>query len=184
MEGGQNSRALLLEAVQALYHHPDPEIRKSADRWLEDFQYTMDAWQVTFSLPASPFPLTLLSLPTLLLFEPFFVAWTPLCASLCTMRALPASVPRLLPLIFVFTNYVFRIIRSGSLLHSADFLFLSFFCGGKFRGFDVSFLSLYDPCRLTLELSYSRRSLRGFSCLSSRKESFSSWWMFLILCSF
>ncbi|CAM6095713.1 unnamed protein product [Calypogeia fissa] len=43
---GQNSRALLLEAVQALYHHPDPEIQKSAIRWLEDFQYTMDAWQV------------------------------------------------------------------------------------------------------------------------------------------
>ncbi|CAM6084292.1 unnamed protein product [Calypogeia fissa] len=51
---GQNSRALLLEAVQALYHHPDPETRKSANRWLEDFQYTMDAWQVSDSVLHDP----------------------------------------------------------------------------------------------------------------------------------
>jgi transportin-3 len=46
----QNSRALLLEAVQALYHHPDPEVRKNANRWLEDFQYTMEAWQVILTV--------------------------------------------------------------------------------------------------------------------------------------
>jgi transportin-3 len=39
-----------LEAVQALYHHPDHEIRKFANDWLEDFQYTVDAWQVSDSV--------------------------------------------------------------------------------------------------------------------------------------
>lgn len=35
------------EALNALYHHPDDAIRARADRWLQDFQRTIDAWQVT-----------------------------------------------------------------------------------------------------------------------------------------
>ncbi|KAJ7520942.1 hypothetical protein O6H91_19G031100 [Diphasiastrum complanatum] len=45
-----DSRATLLEALQALYHHPDPEIRLTANRWLENFQQTVDAWQVSDNL--------------------------------------------------------------------------------------------------------------------------------------
>ncbi|KAK4402349.1 Transportin MOS14 [Sesamum angolense] len=32
-------------ALNALYHHPDDAIRMEADRWLQDFQRTIDAWQ-------------------------------------------------------------------------------------------------------------------------------------------
>lgn len=34
------------EALNALYHHPDDGVRLQADRWLQDFQRTLDAWQV------------------------------------------------------------------------------------------------------------------------------------------
>lgn len=34
------------EALNALYHHPDDAVRVQADRWLQDFQRTIDAWQV------------------------------------------------------------------------------------------------------------------------------------------
>jgi hypothetical protein len=34
------------EALNALYHHPDDAVRMQADRWLQDFQRTLDAWQV------------------------------------------------------------------------------------------------------------------------------------------
>lgn len=34
------------EALNALYHHPDDAVRMQADRWLQDFQHTIDAWQV------------------------------------------------------------------------------------------------------------------------------------------
>lgn len=34
------------EALNALYHHPDDSVRIQADRWLQDFQRTIDAWQV------------------------------------------------------------------------------------------------------------------------------------------
>jgi transportin-3 len=47
---GQESRTLLLEALQALYHHPDPQIRTAANRWLDEFQHTMEAWQVSDSV--------------------------------------------------------------------------------------------------------------------------------------
>ncbi|XP_022767952.1 transportin MOS14-like isoform X4 [Durio zibethinus] len=33
------------EALNALYHHPDDAVRMQADRWLQDFQRTIDAWQ-------------------------------------------------------------------------------------------------------------------------------------------
>ncbi|XP_074589780.1 transportin MOS14 [Curcuma longa] len=38
------------EALNALYHHPDDGVRARADRWLQDFQRTIDAWQVSDSL--------------------------------------------------------------------------------------------------------------------------------------
>ncbi|KAF5734726.1 ARM repeat superfamily protein isoform 2 [Tripterygium wilfordii] len=37
-------------ALNALYHHPDDTIRMQADRWLQDFQRTLDAWQVADNL--------------------------------------------------------------------------------------------------------------------------------------
>ncbi|CAI0549560.1 unnamed protein product [Linum tenue] len=33
------------EALNALYHHPDDAVRMEADRWLQSFQRTLDAWQ-------------------------------------------------------------------------------------------------------------------------------------------
>ncbi|XP_073272248.1 transportin MOS14 isoform X1 [Primulina huaijiensis] len=38
------------EALNALYHHPDDAVRMQADRWLQDFQRTLDAWQVADNL--------------------------------------------------------------------------------------------------------------------------------------
>lgn len=50
------------EALNALYHHPDDSVRMQADRWLQDFQRTIDAWQVlfTFHYPFLPSPRSLL----------------------------------------------------------------------------------------------------------------------------
>lgn len=36
----------LQAAVQALYHHPDPKVKDQANRWLEDWQQRVEAWQV------------------------------------------------------------------------------------------------------------------------------------------
>ncbi|XP_021887259.1 transportin MOS14-like isoform X2 [Carica papaya] len=38
------------EALNALYHHPDDAVRMQADRWLQNFQRTLDAWQVADNL--------------------------------------------------------------------------------------------------------------------------------------
>ncbi|KAH7662701.1 transportin-3 protein [Dioscorea alata] len=38
------------EALGVLYHHPDDVLRSRADRWLQDFQRTIDAWQVSDNL--------------------------------------------------------------------------------------------------------------------------------------
>ncbi|KAL2608832.1 hypothetical protein R1flu_027405 [Riccia fluitans] len=51
---GQGSRTVLLEALQALYHHPDPAVRTAANQWLEQFQQTMEAWQVSDSVLHDP----------------------------------------------------------------------------------------------------------------------------------
>jgi len=40
------TKAQLLEALQALYHHPDDAIRKQADRWLGDWQRSTTAWSI------------------------------------------------------------------------------------------------------------------------------------------
>jgi len=37
------------EALNALYHHPDDTVRVQADRWLQNFQGTLDAWQASFA---------------------------------------------------------------------------------------------------------------------------------------
>ncbi|CAA6655286.1 unnamed protein product [Spirodela intermedia] len=42
------------EALNALYHHPDDSVRIRADRWLQDFQRTIDAWQVADNLLHDP----------------------------------------------------------------------------------------------------------------------------------
>ncbi|KAJ3682345.1 hypothetical protein LUZ60_014918 [Juncus effusus] len=42
------------EALAALYHHPEDSVRAQADRWLQDFQHTIDAWQVADSLLHDP----------------------------------------------------------------------------------------------------------------------------------
>lgn len=36
------------EALNALYHHPDDAVRADADRWLQEFQGFLDAWQVLY----------------------------------------------------------------------------------------------------------------------------------------
>ncbi|KAL6641081.1 hypothetical protein ACP70R_019262 [Stipagrostis hirtigluma subsp. patula] len=42
--------ATVKQALAALYHHPDDTTRTAADRWLQQFQHTLDAWQVADSL--------------------------------------------------------------------------------------------------------------------------------------
>ncbi|OIW00111.1 hypothetical protein TanjilG_29101 [Lupinus angustifolius] len=42
------------EALNALYHHPDDTVRMQADRYLQDFQRTLDAWQVADNLLHDP----------------------------------------------------------------------------------------------------------------------------------
>ncbi|GMN45765.1 hypothetical protein TIFTF001_014956 [Ficus carica] len=42
------------EALNALYHHPDDGVRLQADRWLQSFQRTLDAWQVADDLLHHP----------------------------------------------------------------------------------------------------------------------------------
>ncbi|KAJ4972453.1 hypothetical protein NE237_005627 [Protea cynaroides] len=42
------------KALHALYHHPDDAIRMQADRWLQNFQRTFDAWQVADDLLHDP----------------------------------------------------------------------------------------------------------------------------------
>ena len=44
-----DTKSTLLQALQALYHHPDAETRNSASKWLEQFQDSQEAWQVSYS---------------------------------------------------------------------------------------------------------------------------------------
>jgi hypothetical protein len=44
----------LLEALQALYHHPDPKIKDEADRYLEQWQQTTEAWSVADAVLHDP----------------------------------------------------------------------------------------------------------------------------------
>ncbi|GAB4860681.1 Transportin mos14 [Ancistrocladus abbreviatus] len=47
---GMELQNTVKEALNALYHHPDDGVRMQADRWLQDFQRTIDAWQVADNL--------------------------------------------------------------------------------------------------------------------------------------
>ncbi|KAE8668023.1 germin-like protein subfamily T member 2-like [Hibiscus syriacus] len=47
---GMELQNTVKEALNALYHHPDDAVRMQADRWLQDFQRTIDAWQVADNL--------------------------------------------------------------------------------------------------------------------------------------
>lgn len=42
------------DALNALYHHPDDTVRMQADRFLQNFQRTLDAWQVADNLLHDP----------------------------------------------------------------------------------------------------------------------------------
>ena len=37
----------LTQALHALYHNPDPAVKEQANRWIQEFQTTPDAWNVT-----------------------------------------------------------------------------------------------------------------------------------------
>ncbi|GMH21453.1 hypothetical protein Nepgr_023295 [Nepenthes gracilis] len=47
---GMELQNTVKEALNALYHHPDDGVRMQADRWLQEFQRTLDAWQVADNL--------------------------------------------------------------------------------------------------------------------------------------
>lgn len=48
--GFQNIQNTLQEALKALYHHPDQQVRSRANDWLQEFQRTVEAWQVSDGL--------------------------------------------------------------------------------------------------------------------------------------
>ncbi|KAF3340567.1 transportin-3 isoform X1 [Carex littledalei] len=45
---------MVINALAALYHGTNDALRAEADRWLQDFQHTLDAWQVADSLLHDP----------------------------------------------------------------------------------------------------------------------------------
>ncbi|KAJ0012727.1 hypothetical protein NQD34_017061 [Periophthalmus magnuspinnatus] len=50
MEGGKPSLALVYQAVQALYHDPDPSGKERASVWLGELQRSMYAWEISDQL--------------------------------------------------------------------------------------------------------------------------------------
>lgn len=46
MSGVVSGVPALLEALNALYHHADPAVKDQANKWLEQWQQSPDAWQV------------------------------------------------------------------------------------------------------------------------------------------
>ncbi len=42
-----STRQTLLDAVHALYHHPDDSVKKQANAWLEAWQRSLDAWSTS-----------------------------------------------------------------------------------------------------------------------------------------
>ncbi len=42
-----SSRQQLLQAIAALYHHPDDGVKKQADQWLEAWQQSVEAWSIS-----------------------------------------------------------------------------------------------------------------------------------------
>ncbi len=45
MEGGKPSLALVYQAVQALYHDPDPAGKERASVWLGELQRSVRKWE-------------------------------------------------------------------------------------------------------------------------------------------
>uniref|UniRef100_A0A0D6R4R4 Uncharacterized protein n=1 Tax=Araucaria cunninghamii TaxID=56994 RepID=A0A0D6R4R4_ARACU len=46
----QKLRETLQEALKALYHQPEKQVQRQANAWLQDFQHTVEAWEVSDSL--------------------------------------------------------------------------------------------------------------------------------------
>ena len=44
----------LLAAIAALYQHPDPKVKEEANRWLEQWQQTVEAWSIADSVLHDP----------------------------------------------------------------------------------------------------------------------------------
>ncbi|KAG2500508.1 hypothetical protein HYH03_001285 [Edaphochlamys debaryana] len=44
----------LLQALNALYHHEDPKVKDEADRWLEQWQQSVEAWSVADAVLHDP----------------------------------------------------------------------------------------------------------------------------------
>jgi transportin-3 len=44
------SRQNVLDALHALNHHPDSNVKKQASTWLEHWQISLDAWSVSDSI--------------------------------------------------------------------------------------------------------------------------------------
>jgi len=52
LSGGTLSPGALLRAIEVLHRTPDRDLRRAANSWLEQFQQSLEAWQV----PAHPQP--------------------------------------------------------------------------------------------------------------------------------
>ncbi|MED6282551.1 Transportin-3 [Characodon lateralis] len=50
MDGGKPNLALVYQAVQALYHDPDPAGKERASLWLGELQRSMFAWEISDQL--------------------------------------------------------------------------------------------------------------------------------------
>uniref|UniRef100_A0A8B9JX44 Transportin-3 n=1 Tax=Astyanax mexicanus TaxID=7994 RepID=A0A8B9JX44_ASTMX len=50
MDGGKPSLAMVYQAVQALYHDPDPSGKERASVWLGELQRSMHAWEISDQL--------------------------------------------------------------------------------------------------------------------------------------
>ncbi|WRT66764.1 uncharacterized protein IL334_003727 [Kwoniella shivajii] len=46
--------ASVVQALQTLYHDPDSASKKRANEWLEEFQHSVEAWQICHTLLTSP----------------------------------------------------------------------------------------------------------------------------------
>lgn len=44
----------LLRALNVLYHHPDSKLKDEANKWLEKWQHSTEAWQVSDALLHNP----------------------------------------------------------------------------------------------------------------------------------
>ena len=48
------SQQQLLAALHALYHHEDSKVKDDADRWLEQWQQSVEAWSVADAVLHDP----------------------------------------------------------------------------------------------------------------------------------